>query len=252
MRNKLRIINFFIRSFFLQSLWNFEQMQNVGFAFCMLPLLKMFYPDPAKRHEAMQRHLGFFNTHPYMVSIILGLTMSMEKDHASGQGVRIEEVLSVKKNMAGPLAAIGDNFFWGTWRPFVALLSVGLAVVFFDNNSFNGTWIVPLFFVSFYNLLSMGFRFWSLKISFNYREQIIRDIAGLQLQSARNTINGIGRLVVVLIIIIYFVKFAHGIADTLMLGGFFAGTLLCACVRIPANLVFYGAVALCVAIASLQ
>jgi len=252
MRNKLKIINFFIRSFFLQSLWNFEQMQNVGFAFCILPLLKMFYPDPAKRYEALQRHLGFFNTHPYMVSIILGLTMSMEKDHASGQGAKVEEILSIKRNMAGPLAAIGDNFFWGTWRPFVGLLAVGLAVVFFGNRSLNGSWLVPIFFVSFYNLLSMGFRFWSLKISFNYREQIIRDISALRVQAARNAINGFGQLVVALIVVIYLVKFSQGAADGLMICGFFAGALLCACVKLPADLVFYGAVAACIGVVSLQ
>ncbi len=252
MRNKLKIINFFIRSFFVQSLWNFEQMQNVGFAFCMLPLLKMFYPDPEKRYGAIKRHLDFFNTHPYMVSIILGLTMSMEKDHASGQGVRVEEILSVKRNMAGPLAAIGDNFFWGTWRPFVGTLAVGLAIVFSGNRLLNGSWLVPVFFVSFYNLLSMGFRFWSLKISFNYREQIIKDIAGLQLQAARNTVNSIGRLVVALIIAIYLIKYAHGFSDALVLSGFFAGTLLCSCVKLPANLIFYGVVAVCVGFASLQ
>ena len=30
----------FLRSFFLQALWNFERMQNVGFAFSVEPLLK--------------------------------------------------------------------------------------------------------------------------------------------------------------------------------------------------------------------
>ena len=40
MMTGLAIFQTFWRSFFLQALWNFERMQNIGFAFSMEPLLK--------------------------------------------------------------------------------------------------------------------------------------------------------------------------------------------------------------------
>jgi mannose/fructose/N-acetylgalactosamine-specific phosphotransferase system component IID len=50
------------RSFFLQALWNFERLQNVGFAFGMLPIFRLLYPEPAQRRDVLLRHLSFFNT----------------------------------------------------------------------------------------------------------------------------------------------------------------------------------------------
>jgi PTS system mannose-specific IID component len=175
----------------------------------------------------------------------------MEREHAVSHNVRVEEIITIKKNMAGPLAAIGDNFFWGTWRPFVGVMAAGIAIAFFGDHAINWPWAAPLFFVALYNLLSMGFRFWSLKISFNYREQIIRDIAGLRMQSARNAINAIGSIVAALIVIVYVLKFSHNVRDALLLAVFFSGALVCAYVKMSANLVFYGAVAVCIGVAFL-
>ncbi|MEW6042584.1 MAG: PTS system mannose/fructose/sorbose family transporter subunit IID, partial [Elusimicrobiota bacterium] len=44
----------FFRSFLLQSVWNFERMQNVGFLFTVLPSLKKIYPDKKERLIAIK------------------------------------------------------------------------------------------------------------------------------------------------------------------------------------------------------
>ncbi|MGA2090005.1 MAG: PTS system mannose/fructose/sorbose family transporter subunit IID, partial [Endomicrobiales bacterium] len=49
----LTLYSVFLRSFALQAVWNFERMQNVGFAYALMPVLNVLYPDPAKRSEAL-------------------------------------------------------------------------------------------------------------------------------------------------------------------------------------------------------
>jgi PTS system mannose-specific IID component len=172
------------RSFFLQALWNFERLQNVGFAFAMLPIFRLLYPEPAQRRDALLRHLSFFNTHPYMVNIVFGMVASMEEDMRDGRQVSPGQIDVLKNNMAGPLAAIGDTFFWGTWRPFTILLSIGLTLFFYRSSNFFGTWLAPLTFLLVYNAVHIAFRYWSLRISYQLRTKIVEYIADLEFQYA--------------------------------------------------------------------
>jgi PTS system mannose-specific IID component len=123
-----RLLQVGLRSFFLQAAWNFERMQNIGWAWCMMPLLKRLYLDPARRTQAIKRHLEFFNTHPYLAGPILGYAIRVEEKVAAGQGASPAEVTALKMGMMGTLAALGDNFFWATLRPLAALLGVGFAL----------------------------------------------------------------------------------------------------------------------------
>jgi PTS system mannose-specific IID component len=122
-----------LRSFFLQAVWNFERMQNLGWAYCMQPVIQKLYPEPKARAEAYKRHLEFFNTHPYLAGIILGYAARVEVKAAQGDAVAIQAASSVKLGMMGPLAALGDSFFWATLRPMAAL--VGVMVVLFAQGS---------------------------------------------------------------------------------------------------------------------
>lgn len=62
----------FWRSFPLQACFCYERMQNVGFAYQMVPALKKLYPDKKEASEALKRHLAIFNTTPAIVSFITG------------------------------------------------------------------------------------------------------------------------------------------------------------------------------------
>ena len=44
--------------------------------------LKKLYPNPEDSKAALKRHLEFFNTHPYIASPILGVTLALEEDRA--------------------------------------------------------------------------------------------------------------------------------------------------------------------------
>ncbi len=38
-------IQVFLRGFFLESLWNYEKMQNIGFVICIFPALRRLFRD---------------------------------------------------------------------------------------------------------------------------------------------------------------------------------------------------------------
>jgi PTS system mannose-specific IID component len=116
------------RSLFLQAAWNYGRLQNLGWAFCVAPALKQLYPEPKERAEALKRHLEFFNTHPYMVGYVLGAALKAEEEAAAASGeekkTKEAQVSALKLGLAGPLAAVGDTFYWATLRPAAALLGV--------------------------------------------------------------------------------------------------------------------------------
>jgi len=81
----------FWRSFPLQGCFNYERMQNVGFCYSMIPVLKRLYPEKEKAREALKRHLSFFNTTPQVVSFITGACVALEEQNKkSEEGFDIE------------------------------------------------------------------------------------------------------------------------------------------------------------------
>ncbi len=106
----------------LQGSWNYERMQNGGWAYSMIPALRKLYPNKEDMAAALQRHLVFFNTHPYLASPIIGVTLALEEDKANGVEVDDEAIQGVKVGMMGPLAGVGDPVFWYTVRPILGAL----------------------------------------------------------------------------------------------------------------------------------
>ena len=114
------------RSFFVQAGWNFERMQNIGFAWSLMPALRELYPEKAQRLQALRRHLEIFNTHPFMAPLAMGSLLRAEQEGLYQAGGR-EKAAALKQALGGPLAAIGDSLFWATLRPLAALAAVSLA-----------------------------------------------------------------------------------------------------------------------------
>lgn len=117
------------RSLLLQAGWNFEGMQNLGFLYAIEPGLERIHHDPERRRRAMMRHLGFFNTQPYMAGFAVGACMALEEDAAScadaaGEAAAVERVERVKRALGSALAALGDPFYWGTLRPATAAFTL--------------------------------------------------------------------------------------------------------------------------------
>ncbi len=60
----LTFLRMYLRSFLLQSSWNFEKLQNLGFFYLILPGLRSIYGDEIPA-DVRQRPGAYFNTHPY-------------------------------------------------------------------------------------------------------------------------------------------------------------------------------------------
>jgi PTS system mannose-specific IID component len=115
----------FLRSFFLQASWNPQGMQNLGLAYALFPALEALYADREKQLEALRRHLTFFNTHPYVAAAIVGGVVFHEEKIARGEESP-ERVVAFKAALMGPLAALGDGFFWLSLKPAVGALCAAL------------------------------------------------------------------------------------------------------------------------------
>lgn len=127
-------LSLFLRVHALQVTWNFKGMQHLGFLHAIRPVLRRLWQGD-RYLEAEQRQVQFFNTHPYFAPICLGVVVKLEEDLAAGNASVKSELIPVLKNrMSGPLAAVGDAFFWETLRPVLASLAV-LAVYAFGPGS---------------------------------------------------------------------------------------------------------------------
>jgi len=115
------------RSFFLETLWNFEKMQNVGFSFCIHPALEKLYPEAQERKQAIERHLDTVNTHPAMGPLLAGLTARLEHD------LQPARIIPYRKRVMSALAAHGDRIFWGHVRPLAAVVGVAVGLCFPDS-----------------------------------------------------------------------------------------------------------------------
>ncbi len=67
--------------------WNYERMQNGGWCYSIIPAIKKLYTNKEDRSAALKRHLEFFNTHPYVASPVIGVTLALEEERANGMPV---------------------------------------------------------------------------------------------------------------------------------------------------------------------
>jgi PTS system mannose-specific IID component len=115
------------RSLLIHSCWNVNRLQNVGFAFSLLPLLGKREGDGPFRRAFLARHLERFQCNPYLSAPILGSVAVLEGEGASAPGEEKSRAVRLKGVLAGPYAALGDPFFWGALKPFSMVLAVLLA-----------------------------------------------------------------------------------------------------------------------------
>lgn len=162
------------RSTFIQGSWNYERMQNGGWAYSMIPAIKKLYTTKEDRAAALKRHLEFFNTHPYIASPILGVTLALEEERANGAPVDDVAIQGVKVGMMGPLAGVGDPVFWFTVRPMLGALGASLAM--------GGNILGPIIFFVAWNLIRWGFMWYTQEFGYKAGSKITEDLSGGLLQ----------------------------------------------------------------------
>lgn len=163
-------LHVFWRSQFLQASWNFERMQNVGWAYAMIPALKKLYTDKEDRAQALKRHLEFFNTHPYVAAPVLGVTLTLEEEKAAGRDIDNAAIQGVKIGMMGPLAGVGDPIFWGTLRPVLGAFAASLAL----SENFMG----PVIFFLVWNVIRMAFLWYTQEFGYIQGGNIAQNLGG--------------------------------------------------------------------------
>lgn len=122
--SKADLFKLYLRSFFVQSGWNYERMMALGFTWILLPLGKKLYPTPEERKKFLTRHLQTFNANPYFAPYVLGGVAKLEE-----MGASEEEILNFKESLRGPLGALGDNLIWMNLRPALLILGIILASI---------------------------------------------------------------------------------------------------------------------------
>jgi PTS system mannose-specific IID component len=175
------------RSTFIQGSWNYERMQNGGWCFAMLPAIKKLYKTKEDRTLAMQRHLEFFNTHPYIASPIIGVTLALEEERANGAPVDDLAIQGVKVGMMGPLAGVGDPVFWFTVRPMLGALGASLALA--------GNILGPIIFFLAWNIIRWAFMWYTQEFGYRAGSKITDDLSGGLLQKVTKGASILGMFV---------------------------------------------------------
>ena len=158
------------RSQFLQGSWNYERLQNLCWAYSLIPAIKKLYTKKEDQAAALERHLEFFNTPPYVAAPIMGVTLALEEERANGVEIDDAAIQGVKIGMMGPLAGIGDPVFWFTVRPILGALGASLAA--------SGNIVGPLLFFFGWNAIRMAFLWYTQEFGYKAGSEITKDMSG--------------------------------------------------------------------------
>ncbi|MEZ8188760.1 MULTISPECIES: PTS N-acetylgalactosamine transporter subunit IID [Vibrio] len=134
------------RSLLLQASFNYERMQASGWLYGLLPALKKIHTNKADLSKAMQGHMGFFNTHPFLVTFVMGIILAMERSKQN-----INSIQSTKIAVGAPMGGIGDAMFWLTLLPICGGIGADLAL--------QGSIMGAVFFFVLFNVVHFGLRF---------------------------------------------------------------------------------------------
>ncbi|WP_121638852.1 PTS system mannose/fructose/sorbose family transporter subunit IID [Virgibacillus sp. Bac330] len=134
------------RSLLLQASFNYERMQAAGWLYSILPGLKSIHKNKKDLSKSMKDHMEFFNTHPFLVTFIMGIILAMEQKKEDREAIR-----GIKVATMGPLGGIGDALFYLTLLPITASIGASLAV--------NGNIFGPFVFLIMFNIIHFGVRF---------------------------------------------------------------------------------------------
>ncbi len=155
---------------YLQGSWNYERMQNGGWCFSMIPAIKKLYSSKDDQIAALKRHMEFYNTHPYVSSPVIGVTLALEEDRANGAPVEDAAIQGVKVGMMGPLAGVGDPVFWFTLRPLLGALGASLAM--------GGSIMGPILFFVAWNVIRLAFEWYTQEFGYKLGTSITKDLGG--------------------------------------------------------------------------
>lgn len=143
-----------MRSFNLQASFNYERMQAGGWLYSIIPGLKEIHTDKDDLAASMSHNLEFFNTHPFLVTFVMGIVLSLEQNK-----VNIPTIRAVRVAAMGPLGGIGDALFWFTLVPITAGITSQMAL--------DGSVMAPILFLLIFNVAQFAIRFFLMYWSYD-------------------------------------------------------------------------------------
>lgn len=121
---KRDLIRVLLRSFYIQSTWNAERLLGLGFCFSLIPVARRLFDNKEELVEFLQRHLEFFNSHPYLATFALGAITNIEEQAIVKKWEDKRPISVFKNRVIGPLGVIGDTSFWQLIRPTLGVLGI--------------------------------------------------------------------------------------------------------------------------------
>ena len=142
------------RSLNLQASFNYERMQAAGWLWSILPGLEAIHSNKDDLSTSMTHNLEFFNTHPFLVTFVMGIVLSMEQQKADINSIRAVRVAAM-----GPLGGIGDALFWFTLVPITAGITANMAI--------SGNLAGPIIYFLITFGVQMALRYWLMYWSYD-------------------------------------------------------------------------------------
>ncbi|MGK3550443.1 PTS system mannose/fructose/sorbose family transporter subunit IID [Klebsiella oxytoca] len=167
--------------------YNYEKLQTIGFAHCMIPVLERLYADADKatRIKAMKRHLEFYNSQVNTGALILGVTAALEEKTSEEEK---EAVVSVKAGLMGPFAGLGDSLLKFTWLPICGSIGAAFAL--------QGNIIGPLLMFILFNIVNVGSKYFFIHYGYNKGVDLIEQSKNSNIiQRISNIANVVGVMV---------------------------------------------------------
>lgn len=134
------------RSLLLQASFNYERMQAGGWLYGIIPGLKKIHKNKDDLSNSMKMHMEFFNTHPFLVTFIMGIVIVMEERKEDPDTIR-----AIKVATMGPLGGIGDAICFLTILPITAGIGASMAI--------KGNIAGPFIFLIIFNAIHFALRF---------------------------------------------------------------------------------------------
>ena len=142
------------RSTMLQASFNYERMQSGGWLWAMLPGLEEVHTNKEDLATSMTHNMDFINTHPFLVTFVMGIVLSMEQLKTDVQTIRTFRI-----SVAAPLGGIGDALFWYTLVPITAGLTANMAI--------KGSFLGPILYFVILFVAEMALRYGLMYWAYN-------------------------------------------------------------------------------------
>lgn len=154
---KQDLTKIFFRGLTMEASYSMERAQGTGYLYAILPGLKKQYGDDKEGlADAMTRGSQFVCTTPQCSPILMGMTLALEEQFSNDkENMDPNTINAVKSAFMGPLAGVGDSFFWGIWRTVTSGIACSLGLT--------GNVAAPIVFLVLFNIPGILLRFFGLR-----------------------------------------------------------------------------------------